>query len=440
MMFVLASVLAIAALAGCGSKKEATPSAASPAASAAATATPEPSAEPTPDPRNDAFTLTVSYWVESANGYYEAVVNKFKETYPNAAVELNLLPGDKYADMLNTKLAAGDGYDVMFTQQTQVYAKAGYIADLSDQPWVDRMIDTNKTLNSYNGKIYGASIGASSFGAFYNKKIFNDLGLSVPTTWDEFLAICEAIKAAGIAPIVEGFKDAWTIQGVYLPIASTAYFAANPNFERDVFDGKARVNGPEVQDAVARFGELAAKGYFNKNILSIGYDQSVQEFIDGKGAIHLMGSWTPGVIDSKVQGFDLGFFPIPDRQGKVVMIATPDNAVTVNANSERLEASKLLAGLFVDKEMLELFCKNAQLSAFKDIEAEYSNAAMADLQQAIGSHPTALNPGLYFTASAQDSINTALTKLVAGGKVSNELEEAEKNYERDKATVGYNNE
>ena len=55
------------------------------------------------------------------------------------------------------------------------------------------------------------------------------------------------IKQSGISPIIGGFKDAWTIQGVYLPIAATSEFIQNPNFELDLYSGKVKIDGPEDQ-------------------------------------------------------------------------------------------------------------------------------------------------------------------------------------------------
>ena len=61
--------------------------------------------------------------------------------------------------------------------------------------------------------IYGVPTeGSLGGGILYNKKIYSDLGLEVPTTWEEFAANNEAIKAAGIAPICATFGDTWTSQ------------------------------------------------------------------------------------------------------------------------------------------------------------------------------------------------------------------------------------
>ncbi len=61
--------------------------------------------------------------------------------------------------------------------------------------------------------MYGAPFGTSFGGAvLYNKKVYKDLGLSVPTTWADFISNSEKIKDAGIAPIIQTYGDTWTSQ------------------------------------------------------------------------------------------------------------------------------------------------------------------------------------------------------------------------------------
>ncbi len=61
--------------------------------------------------------------------------------------------------------------------------------------------------------MYGSPLGtASGGGVLYNKKIYADLGLKVPTTWDELMSNAEAVKAAGKIPVIQTYQDTWTSQ------------------------------------------------------------------------------------------------------------------------------------------------------------------------------------------------------------------------------------
>ncbi|HTG67742.1 MAG TPA: extracellular solute-binding protein [Candidatus Udaeobacter sp.] len=387
------------------------------------------------DQTDEAFTLRVSYWAQDKNGYFDAVEKKFKEKYPNATIKWDKLDEKDFAEVTENQLKSGQAADILFNQKIKEYAKAGYLLDLSDQPWTQRMIDSAKKTVAYKGKIYGAALDVSTFGAYYNKTIFERLQLQPPKNWDEFIALCAKIKEAGISPILGGFKDSWTIQGTYLPIAATSEFLENPNFEWDVYTGKAKIDGPEVNAAMQKFQELAHNGFFNPDAMRIGYDESTQQFIDGKGAIQLMGSWTPGVVDSKTSDFKMGFFALPDQNGNTVMAAAPDKQVAINAKTLYAVKAKYLLSLLLDKDMLEIYSKNVALSAFKDVIAEYGNPAMKDVQKALQLYPTSINPGHLFTGSANASINEALNHILSGKELQDELKEADENYIKDKATL-----
>lgn len=387
------------------------------------------------DRTDEAFTLRVSYWAQDKNGYFDEVERLFKTKYPNATIKWDKLDEKNFAEVTENQLKSGQAADILFNQKIKEYAKAGYLMDLSDQPWTERMIDSAKQTVAYKGKTYGAALDVSTFGAYYNKTIFERLQLQPPKTWDEFIALCVKIKQSGISPILGGFKDSWTIQGAYLPIAATSEFLQNPNFEWDVYAGKAKIDGPEVNNAMQKFQELAHNGFFNPDALQIGYEESTQQFIDGKGAMQLMGSWTPGVVDSKTSDFKIGFFALPDQNGKTVMAAAPDKQVSINAKTLYPGRAKYLLSLLLDKDMLAIYSKNVALSAFKDVIVEYTNPAMKDVQKALQLYPTSINPGHLFTSSANDSINSALIHILSGKELQNELKEADVNYIRDKATL-----
>ncbi|MDQ0886824.1 raffinose/stachyose/melibiose transport system substrate-binding protein [Paenibacillus sp. V4I9] len=387
------------------------------------------------DRTDEAFTLRVSYWAQDKNGYFDSVEKKFKAKYPKATIHWDKLDEKNFAEVTENQLKSGQAADILFNQKIKEYAKAGYLLDLSDQPWTQRMIDSAKQTVAYKGKTYGAALDVSTFGVYYNKTIFDRLQLEPPKTWDQFMALNVKIKQTGLSPIIGGFKDVWTIQGVYIPIAATSEFLQNPNFELDLYAGKVKIDGPEVNDAMKKFTDLAHKGFYNSDALQIGYEESTQQFIDGKGAMQLMGSWTPGVVDSKTADFKMGFFALPDQNGKTVMAAAPDKQVSINAKTLYPVKAKYLLSLLLDKDMLAIYSKNVALSAFKDVIAEYTNPAMKDVQKALQLYPTSINPGHLFTNSANDAINAALNHILSGKVLQNELKEADVNYIKDKATL-----
>ena len=87
------------------------------------------------------------------------------------------------------------------------------LVDLSGEPFIDNIVDSFLPTVSAGDGIYGVPTeGSLGGGILYNKTIYEQLGLQVPMTWDEFAANNEAIKAAGIAPVCATFGATWTSQ------------------------------------------------------------------------------------------------------------------------------------------------------------------------------------------------------------------------------------
>ncbi|OCT15249.1 hypothetical protein A8709_14215 [Paenibacillus pectinilyticus] len=416
-----------------------------PATTAAATTTSPATTPAAADANKDAFTLKVGAWflddLPQSKDFEVAAEKKFKEKYPNAKVVWDILVSEKYFDKMKAELSSGAGDDVIFNQNITELAKAGYLADLSDQPWVKDTLDATKPTITYNGKVYGAAQTVATFGVFYNKKIFADLGIQPPTNWNEFLAANEKIKTKGITPFVGGFKDQWTLQ--YLISGLAEISGQNPNLEADYYSGKAKLNGPELQGALNKLGQLADKGYFNKNALTIDWPQTQIEFASGKAAMIYQGNWMPGVAaqtfkDKGFNPFDVGFFPLADENGKALMGVGPDHSVSVNAKSPHLQAAKDFLAMTLSQDVLSVNLKDIGFSGVRGVTATYAQPAMGDISSALQKQPSTLHEFVYgttFPVSALTTVVQAAEKIISGKKADGDLDEAQKNYDKDKGTL-----
>ena len=141
-------------------------------------------------------------WVQDAE--MELGEKFYEET--GIKVDYQIVPADQYTNLLMTKLNAGECADIFGSQAgqfdivTQLNVEKNAV-DLSAEEWVTRMDPLAGAEVSVDGKVYGQPVQDLSavWAVAYNKQIFADLSLSVPTTFDEFKAVCEAIKAAGSA-------------------------------------------------------------------------------------------------------------------------------------------------------------------------------------------------------------------------------------------------
>lgn len=127
-------------------------------------------------------------WMQFQVEYAEQVKNMakaYEEEHPNVKIEVEVI-GDDYYDILKTKASSGDMPDVFMTAgYNEINTYKEYITDLSDQAFVANIADGAKECVSLDGKVVGLPVQMSGNGIVYNKKIFKDLNLEIPTTVSE---------------------------------------------------------------------------------------------------------------------------------------------------------------------------------------------------------------------------------------------------------------
>lgn len=434
-------------LSGCGAKNEATPTE-TPAA--VATATPAVEATAVPEEKNindEAFTIRLGAWFIDDRTFMKEfksnVETKYKEKYPNATVQWDILLGATYFDKIKAELASDTAPDVFFSQNVLgSFVDAGYLTDLSDQPWAANLHPGAKPATTYKGKVYAGALGLGATGVWYNKKIFNDLGLTAPKTWDEFVQILDKIKAVGIIPIGLGFKDAWTAQLFYEHMGQSVYYGTDKDYAKKIYDGSIKLDSPEIQSVLNRFQLMTEKGYFNKTALSIDWPQSAELFTSGKSAMIVQGSWMPGVAEDNFTKlghakFDVGYLPVPDDKGYVNLAVGAGESLSVNAKSKLQQQSKDLISVILSEEVLAPFSiGNGSIPAISGMKVAYTNPALNELLDAISKAESNISFASYIAASAEGSIVETVTKTVSGAKFnSKDLQDAVDKMEKDKATI-----
>lgn len=284
--------------------------------------------------------LTFSNWQFLEDGKGPIIWDAVKGyTGPDDNIELTKveIPFANYADKLSTELGAGGGPDVMVLQDSQFASlvDAGVLEPLDDI--ADELGDTlNKTNEAgvFDGGQYGFNWERPTYSTvIYNKEIFEQLGLEVPTTFDEFLTTAQTIKdELGIAGWAGRHQTA-EIDGWTLEMANWIY-----GFGGELSDGKKlTIDKAENVEAVEAFLETFASG-----VAPIGDDASTFRAKFGQGQVGMLfeNSGVATTItanpDNVVDGLTLGAAPLP--------LANPGSnsqlIIAVNANSDNKEAAK----------------------------------------------------------------------------------------------------
>ncbi|KAI7254628.1 hypothetical protein KC345_g11240, partial [Hortaea werneckii] len=238
------------------------------------------------------------------------------------------------------RIGSGEFPDVVLIPTIPNSDLPTYFAPLDDLGLNDRIYF--KDFKSYEGKVYGISVGATTTGIVYNKKAFADAGITeVPKTLDEFYAASEKLKAAGKVALASNFKDQWTLYPWASEIPTTISGNANLNNERLNSDAPYQMDNAYGQ-GMSIIRNMYEKGYLEPDVNSTNWEQSKKDVASGKFAMYILGNWViPQVIESGTTSDNIGFFPFPyDNSGKLNVTLAPDWAYGVNKDSKHLETAK----------------------------------------------------------------------------------------------------
>lgn len=149
--------------------------------------------------------LTLTYWLEPFPEWIDQV---YADT--GIKIEYEQVESKNYYDIMSTRLQGGTASDIFWAYNKDagiLYGEAGYAIDLTDCAWLSNIktvaIETAKEKG--NGRVYGIPDSDNYYNQlWYNKDLFNELGLSVPQNIEELNAVCDKLLDAGITPFAHG--------------------------------------------------------------------------------------------------------------------------------------------------------------------------------------------------------------------------------------------
>ncbi|WP_105615657.1 ABC transporter substrate-binding protein [Vallitalea okinawensis] len=269
-------------------------------------------------------TFSVLMFTEWYKKGWEAVEAEIEDNAESLGFKLEIekIAGSQQGDqIMKTRFAAGE-YPDFFEYQSayDVEMKLGgrqQIQDISGD-WVENFDSAllGSQFYSYDDTIVGMPIDpAVLVGTFYNKKVFEEVGVEVPTSWEELMAVCEEIKQAGKVPFYYPGKDTWALTMV-LNEGFIREYAVTP--EKELYEklNSNQLHFSELEllkDALVKDKSIIDKGYVQPAFLSGTYDEEQKALANGDVAMIFQGTWVMDEINKKFpdQATDIGAFAIP---------------------------------------------------------------------------------------------------------------------------------
>lgn len=307
-----------------------------------------------------------------------AVIDKFQEE-SGVTVDVQRL-STQTDTIIQTKLATNECYDVFF-QHGGGYAYTWFrpqvnCVDLSGEEWAGKINSgIRETMLDIEGKLFYLPFGVNTLGVMYNKDIYEELDLSIPTTWDETLANCKTIKDAGYTPFYLAAKDVWPITA--WPFAEFSYaIQKDSELMNKINSNQAKFSDvQELKDSGNRLQELQSLGYFQEGVLSSTYDQAVEAFGTEKAAmVCIMDSFANDVV-AKYPDLNFGAFPFPKGESPVVTAINP-RSVFIWKGTEHLDEAKSLLSFMAETEnYTSIMERNPAIPCMDGIEITLNPAA-----------------------------------------------------------------
>lgn len=288
-------------------------------------------------------------WPEPAHvEYYQWVIDEFEAANPNIQIEMEAVADEPYKDKIRVVMASGDVPDIFFSWAGEFswkFAREGRALPLDDAffgtDWKDDVINSAAEPYRWEGVLYGLPMRINAKFMVYNKAIFDSVGLSAPTTWDEFLATCDALKEADIVPLAFGNEFPWA-SSHYVGDLNAKLVPGDAIQSDYLLTGESDTlfSHPGYVEALARFQELNNRGCFNEGANALQHSLARASFIAGRtGMIYV--ELEEFVTIAEGMGQDaFGFFQFPSGTGgdgdQNLLTGAPDGFM-VSAETEHPE-------------------------------------------------------------------------------------------------------
>ncbi len=270
-----------------------------------------------------------------------ALIDAYKEVAPNVTINYETTQND-YPTLLKTRINAGMTPDIFATTSgKEIGDYIEYSYNFAGEPAAEAMDPAVKAMMLYGeDEVHGFALKGNYFGLMYNKAIFEEVGLEVPKTLDEFEAACEKLSEAGYQPVSTGFAEWWVFKHVlqhFLDAASDDPAALVAAFQA----GEAHFKDyPVLYDNFFRFIDLAVK-YGDAKPLETDLAGEEAAFGVGEAAMILgQGAWVEADILAIDDAFQMGFagYPVTDDPAQSKIISGSDQALRINKDSANLQA------------------------------------------------------------------------------------------------------
>ncbi|MEM7736698.1 MAG: extracellular solute-binding protein [Deinococcota bacterium] len=312
-----------------------------------------------------AQTLDMWSWRTEDIDAYERIL----QSYEGLDVAFEAFLNTEYNTLVATSLQASEAADVVQTRSyggVMEWIDGGHLLPLD----VDALANYDSMAldavrSRENGQVYGVPFAIQVLQMYYNKAIFAELGLEVPTTWDEFLAVNQAVADAGYIPMALTGKDSWMLP-IFHTVVGAGTYGGNA-FVEGVLSGETSFEDEAFVESLQAVKDL--QPFLPPDVTAVSYTDSQNLFINELAAMFPGGSWEGAFFADQNPDLDLGVFAIPAKGTDEQLVSWfVDGAWAATTSAEDSEAALEFVNWLGSPEFGQQFTDElAQISPIKGV-------------------------------------------------------------------------
>ncbi|MEM5450599.1 ABC transporter substrate-binding protein [Paraburkholderia guartelaensis] len=354
-------------------------------------------------------TITALIWAPDWPEEMLQIAAGFDKLNPDLHVNVQFMVGNSIEENIKPRVAAGTLPDLVSINPNAYAAELadqGVLTDVRQSAAWKNMLDPLKAdWTSREGKGFGISGGVATTMIYYNRAMFAKAGIdTLPTNFDEFLAVCARLKQAGMIPVMwsGGFPNMLG-NGPFASGFANDVVAREPNWKEKMADGTLNLDTPEAADIFAKIALIPERGYAQPSFMTTGYDEGIRLFKEGKVAMAFQGSWSAGLM-LHGNDFSVGVFVPPwnARGERVVPVLGSETGFAVCETPNKAAAMRFLE-FIAGKGFPILQRKRHNISPFqKGMGTVVSDVEIVDYTNALSRYPVTASP--YYSSLPSNTI------------------------------------
>ena len=371
-------------------------------------------------------------WAESQLSNWTDLVDEYNADESNpVTINLEFYGSEGYDDKVKAELTGDDPAGIVQLMKTTFndYSANGQLEELSgfidEQGWNYNpgALAWAGPLNNEDGNVYGIPDFANTSCIFYNTKIFEELGLELPTDIDSLKEVSKTLTENGYKAIVTGATN-WCASDLLSKVQAQSVGA---DFLVKCYNNEEKYNDQQMVDALSVVNDLVEAGVIDKSSADYSDDDAIAEFVMGNAAMYTAHTGMASSIDSvKDDDFEYDVIPTMD------FVVEPKTSVAVTWGSMWCIPSNVQNKEAAEEALAFLFGEKVQKSDVEDLgkivnvdewNAGLTHPALVTASKQLEGAGTADSFYLLDMVSAKvlDNMNKGIQEMIQGNKTPQEV-------------------